>query len=128
MSFFSFLTGSGDAAEKTLDIGGKLLDNAFYTKQEKAETNNKILDWYLKYQLATAGQNVARRVIAFMVVGLWIFLILLGVCVRGLEATHGDDSYSKFIFNVLTEIVGTPFAIIMGFYYIKHIVQGAKNG
>ena len=128
MSFLGFLTGSGDAAEKTLDISGKLLDNAFYTNQEKAETNNKLLDWYLKYQQATAGQNVARRIIAFMVTGLWVFLILLAVAVRGLETSHGADSFSAFILKILTEIVAIPFAGIMAFYYIKHIVQGAKNG
>jgi hypothetical protein len=125
---FGFLTGSGDAAEKTLEIGGSLIDNAFYTDQEKASNNNKMLDWYLKYQQATAGQNVSRRIISFTITMMWAFLVLLAVAARGFETVHGDDSFSGFVFGVLKDNVNTPFEIIIGFYFLTHVVKGIKNG
>ncbi len=127
MSVLTWLFGSSDSANTTVEKAGKMLDDAFYTNQEKATNKNKVLDWYLKYQTATAPQNVARRIIALIVTGLWAFLILLAVLIHFLEPEHGDGAFSEFIFDTLSENVNTPFSIIIGFYFAAHMLRGLKK-
>lgn len=127
MSIFSVLFGGGSAATKTVETATGMMDNAFYTDQEKATNKNKMLDWYLKYQGATAPQNVARRMIALIVTALWATLIIVAVVAHLLETTHGNDSFSQFVFNTLKENVNLPFSIIIGFYFAAHVLRGLKN-
>ena len=132
MSIFSnvigWVVGDSKSAGETVNTATKMLDNAFYTDQEKSADHGKVLDWYLKYQQATSPQNLARRKIAFLIGGLWVFLILLGVTARGIETTHGNDAFSTYIFNTLTEHVSTPFSLVVGFYFLTHLARGMKNG
>jgi len=127
VSVLTWLFGSSKSAETTVTKAGEMLDNAFYTDQEKATNKNKVLDWYLKYQAATAPQNVARRIIALIVTALWAFLVLLAVLVHFIEPAHGDGAFSNFIFKTLSENVNTPFSIIIGFYFAAHILRGLKS-
>lgn len=127
-SLFGWITGGGNSANNALSTTTKMLDNAFYTNQEKAVNNNKMMDWYLKYQEATAPQNVSRRVIALMVTGMWCLLIITAVVARLFETTVTDNSFSNFVFNTLKENINTPFSIIIGFYFAAHILKGLKNG
>ncbi len=127
MSVFTWLFGDSNSANSTVEKAGKMLDDAFYTDQEKANNKNKVLDWYLKYQEATAPQNVARRIIALIVTALWAFLVLLAVTVHFFEPEHVDGIFSDFIFKTLSENVNTPFSIIIGFYFAAHLMRGLKK-
>jgi hypothetical protein len=95
----------------------------FFTKEEKAEANQKLSEWYLKYLGATQPQNLARRLIAMVVVALWALLILLGVLLFRL-----DPGWSAFVFSTLDNIVNAPFLMIMGFYFLTHAVRAYQNG
>jgi len=116
--FFARLFGRPEDATKILDGAINGLDALVFTDEERSRANQKISDWYLKYLAATEGQNLARRFIALMVVGLWVCLVLLGI-----GAYHFSVEYSEFIFAVLTDVVMQPFSIIIAFYFLKHVVQ-----
>lgn len=104
---FGAIFGSEKNTEKIL--AG--IDKSFFTTEEKS-------DFFLKYLAATTPQNLARRFIAFAVVGLWSFLVLLAVI-----AWQWSKEYADYIFNVLHDVVGTPFSIIIGFYFLAHLTR-----
>jgi len=97
---------------------GKIInqvDNAFFTKQEKSE-------YLLKYLSASQPQNLARRIIAVMVVFMWMLLILIAVAVYKF-----DPGFSAFVFSTLDNNVNTPFSIIIGFYFAAHLARAWKG-
>lgn len=123
MPWWNNIFKSKDNVKTIVDGGMSLIDNAFYTKQEKAENKGKMLGWYLEYLKTTNPQNKARRTIAFLVVGLWVLLILVGVTAKGFEQT----GFATYIFDTLNENVNQPFLLIVGFYFAVHLIRGWKK-
>jgi len=109
---------SPDDATKVIDSATKGLDKLFFTKEEKADANAKLSEWYLKYLAATESQNIARRFIAIIVVFLWALLVVFGVAIRWLSYEMSD-----FIFKVLTDVIMQPFSIVIGFYFLTHVLR-----
>ncbi len=122
MGLLAKIFGDKDQLDKLTDGAVNGLDKIFFTKEEKAEANQKLSEWYLKYLNATQPQNVARRMIAFIVVGLWALLVLMGVAVKWI-----NDAYAEYIFTVLGEIVMNPFLVIVGFYFLTHTVRAYQE-
>ena len=125
MGIFSFLTGSSDTAEKVVDGAMAGLDAVFYTDEEKAVASQKILDWKLQYATATQGMSMSRRVITFTISAAWLFLVLLTVGVGLLLG--GDSAEVKFLMAIMTDVVMQPFSIIVGFYFLAHVVSNARK-
>ena len=71
------ILGGGKSADKIVNKGFELFDDVTFTKQEKAENKIKLLDFWLKWQEQTKGQNLARRMIALLLVGLYVVLVLM---------------------------------------------------
>ena len=125
MSFFSFLTGGSKVAEKVVDGVSSGMDMAFYTDEEKSIASQKILDWKLDYAKATASQSISRRIISCVVSALWALLIIVAV-VFGLIL--GKEAASvQFLIEILKDIVNPPFMIILGFYFLAHVVGKGKG-
>lgn len=125
MGWLSFLTGKSETAEAVVDgaIGG--IDAMFYTEEEKARANFKILEWKLEYAKATQGMSISRRVIAFAVTGAWLSLVLL---LAALGILFGEEAAAvKYLFKLLDDIVNDPFMIIIGFYFLAHVVGNARK-
>ena len=122
MGVFDKLFGSDKQLDKLTTGAVSGLDKMFFTKEEKAEASQKLSEWYLRYLEATQPQNIARRVIAFMVVGLWTFLVLFGVM-----AKYFNDAYAVYVFDTLENIVMNPFLMIVGFYFLTHTVRAFKK-
>lgn len=127
---FSFFKGvvtsifsKGDNVDKVVDGAIKGLDATFYTPEEKAVAGQKILDWKLQYAKVTTGQDMARRVIAFGIVGLWIALVLLGCAAK----FFNNNEFANFCLDILKNVVTNPFLLIMGFYYAAHIIRSQKK-
>lgn len=123
MGLLDKLFGSDKQLDKLTTGAVNGLDKIFFTQEEKAEANQKLSEWYLKYLQATQPQNLARRLIAMVVVALWALLILIGVLLFRL-----DPGWSAFVFSTLDNIVNNPFMIIVGFYFLTHAVRAYKNG
>lgn len=125
MGMLSWLTGSSKTAEKVVDGISSGLDMMFFTPEEKSQANQKILDWKLDYAKATAAMSISRRVITCAVTALWVLLVILLV-VFGLLA--GKESVAvEWLFKVMKEIVMQPFSIIVGFYFLAHVVGNARK-
>ena len=125
MCIFSFLTGSSATAEKVVDGAISGLDAAFFTDEEKSVASQKILDWKLQYATATQGMSMSRRVITFAVSAAWLFLVLLTVAI-GLTFGGKSDEVG-FLMKIMTDVVMQPFSIIVGFYFLAHVVSNARK-
>lgn len=114
----------GDDKERDKIVTGAIsgIDKIFFTAEERADANTKVSEWYLKYLEATQPQNLARRLIAIAVTGLWCFMLLLSVAIYPF-----NDEWSRIAFTALDEIVNTPFGIIIGFYFLTHAMRSYKK-
>ena len=103
--------GGGDTTKAVL----RGIDKAWFTDQEKS-------DYMLKYLAATQPQNMARRLIAFIVVFLWAVLVLIAVI-----SQPWMPEWSNKIFYILEDVVNMPFSIIIGFYFAAHLARSWKK-
>ena len=122
MGLFSWLTGGGETAGKVIDTVSNGLDMAFYTDEEKSQHNLKVLDFKIKWMKATSGQDLARRLIAVGVVGLFIVAVAMIII-----SWPFMPEYSKFIFEVMKDLVLVPFSAIIIFYFGGHAVGKLKG-
>ena len=125
-SVVGFFTGGSDSANSMIDGVKKATDMLIFTDEEKAITNQKGMELFIKYQEATLPQNVTRRMIAIVVVMLWATLIFLTVnmaLVGILFEYPVFKAAGDYLFSFLTDVVNMPFGIIIGFYFLKRIVQ-----
>ena len=90
MGIFDIFKSSSKAVDTASDIANKAtdgiiggIDKMFYTEQEKSAAKQKWFDSWLDLQklLSTEGTPTAisRRILAFMIMGVFLFLILFGV-------------------------------------------------
>lgn len=126
--------GSGENTKTVVDGAVHGLDKLFFTAEEKSEASARVAEWYLRYLAATQPQNLARRLIAMVIVVLWALLVVAGVVARAVEVslsvtpTEGEELFSAFVFVVLADVVMNPFLMIMGFYFATHVVRAWQNG
>mgnify|MGYP000035117973 CR=1 FL=1 len=117
---FSWLFGNSTSSDKAVGAISDRLDNAFYTDQEKAAASQKIFDLKIEYAKHTQNQSIARRVIAFIVSGLWGFIVLCAAIGGYFDNTK--DSWAAYLMTLLDSTVNQPFMIILGFYFLAHVV------
>ena len=110
MGFLSKLFGT----EKAIDAGAKLLDNAFYTDQEKAAGHVRLLKAYEPFKLA-------QRFLALLVVPPWA----LGwfVCFV-LSFTDIDLTYPM---EILEGKLGLAALTILGFYFAGGTINSLRK-
>ena len=116
---------TGKNAGKIIDGTKEIIDDAFFTDEEKSDAKAGVLKWLLQYQEATKPQNFARRIIAILIVLLWVLLVLIA-SISGYWET-GEGSYAEYIFMVLSDVVNEPFMIVLGFYFLTHVVRAYKD-
>lgn len=120
---FNWLFGNSEAVEKATDAVISTGDALFFTDEEKSVASQKILDWKIEYAKATQGQSISRRIIAAGVTAMWM---LTGV-VALIAASWGQKEYAEYVMKFLVDVVMQPFSIIVGFYFLAHIVKGVKK-
>lgn len=116
---FGWLFGGSKAADGVVDGIKKGIDALVFTDEEKSQANKTGMELFIKYQEATQPQNLARRLIALLIVGLFVCLVVSGVVCYKL-----DKQYSEFIFMVLVDVVVNPTMLIIGFYFLKRLNIG----
>ena len=109
---FSWLFG--ESGNKALDTISSAADSLVFTDQEKTSL-------FIEFQKATLPQNLARRLIATMIVGLFCFLILLAVIIWQYQ-----KEYAEYIFKVLSDVMVAPVTVIISFYFLKRFSMGGK--
>ena len=122
-NFFKRIFSGPDVVADTVKSISSGIGKMVFTEQEKTEANIKLTELFIRLQEATSGQNLARRFIAFVVVGMWGFLILLAIFLYLCTLTE----QAKFVFDVLKEVILTPYNIVIGFYFFTHFARGARS-
>jgi len=117
------LFGSSKTTEKIVDGVVDGLDALVFTDEERSAANMKVLEFKLKYAATTQGQNVARRIIACGITLMWILVGLMYLALVLL----GKPDMAKAVYDFLKDVVMTPFSIILGFYFLTHLVSRGKT-
>ena len=138
-SFVGRMFGTEKAAASMIDGLKSGLDKLVYTSEEKAEDNAKDISearsMFIGWMKATSGQNLARRILAFLVAGVWA-LFYLTKAVLSLAAIWVEDAIksgklveSSDIMSANADQMNGAMMLILGFYFaaphMKDIVGAA---
>ncbi|PKR56330.1 hypothetical protein [Thalassospira lohafexi] len=123
-SFFGKLFGTDKALGGIVDGVANSLDKLVYTDEEKAEDHAKsvtearrmVVDW----MAATSGQNLARRLIALAITGVWLGMYLLSVMANMIAVfVETDDKLVELsiIARNSANDMGSAVMLILAFYF-----------
>jgi hypothetical protein len=106
-----------DAATAVVKTGTSMLDNAFYTDQEKAENQQKMIGVWLKLQELLANDSgvsaIARRAVAFLVTCTFCGILLFAVAIWKF-----NKEWAQFALDVATKTyLGEAFLAVMIFFF-----------
>ena len=117
---FNWLFGNSGAAEKAVDAVINTGDALWFTDEERSIAAQKILDFKIEYAKVTQNQSISRRIISVAVSVMW-----MGVGIGILTAKAlGADAFAEYAFKFMVDVVMQPFSIIVGFYFLAHVVKG----
>ncbi|MCG7904407.1 MAG: hypothetical protein JAY60_18520 [Candidatus Thiodiazotropha weberae] len=119
MSFWGSVFGMPEVVEKGVDAVVRTGDALVFTDEERNKANLMVLEWTLKFHDASKGSNLARRLLALMVVGVFLFLILL---VAALYAFGADITAAK-LFGLVNNSLSTPVSVIIAFYFTSGMIR-----
>ena len=122
MGILKKLFGTDKSVDLVIDRGTSMLDDIIYTKQEKAAGKLKVLDFILAYAKSTSGQNLARRLLAIMIIGGYLLYALIGIIIFPF-----NPDWSGFIFQFVKELSITV-GIIIVFYFGHGVLRDLSNG
>ncbi len=123
MSIWSKLFSSSDTVRKTIDAVISTGDALFFTDEEKSVANQKKLDWILKYHEASKGSNIARRLLAVMLTGVFLFLVIV---VAGLYVI-GWQTEAEKVYTLVKDTLVTPVGLVMAFYFTVAAISNFRQ-
>lgn len=109
MNIFGKLFGS----EKVVDGVFKGIDSAFFTQDEKAGHFLSLLKAYEPFKIT---QRFLSLVVGMPYVMVWLLAAVL--------IAFGDMETGKILAQWNNDTLGTPFAIILAFYFGGGMVEG----
>lgn len=123
MGFLKRLFSSPDVIEKTVDGIYSGVDKVFFTQEERSEATQKAQEIYQAMWMAAVPSALSRRIIACSVTFVWVILVLLMVAL----GIFDNMASAEFTFEVMKNVVATPFGIIIGFYFLSQVVTNFKK-
>ena len=130
MGWFATLFGTAASAGTAVDLAadsvrgvGRWIDEQKFTEQEKAEQYLKAADMYIEMlktiQSESSIRSVTRRLMAWAVIGTFLFLILYGTV-----WFRYDPDYAEFILTVATKsMLGELTLGVSVFYFGVHLLR-----
>jgi len=122
MGFFDIFktsTKAVDTATGLIDAAKDGIDKLFYTDEEKAEQGAKFYDNWLQMVTLMVDtesiRSITRRYLAVSVIGVWLYLIVLGTATFIFGGASAEKS-AEFVFKVVSSMDWQVIAII-GFYF-----------
>jgi len=126
MNLFKSLFGTTDFIKE----GVKLIDEAFYTDEEKAQDKQKILEMKAQHKLQFLGAYSAykktQRYIALSFTFVFIFIMINGV-LGSLYGVVDMDSVKRALDFANEMWLGQSMAIILSFYFGGGFVESFKG-
>jgi len=106
-----------ETATTVVKTGMSMLDNAFYTDQEKAESSKKMTDVWLKLQELLANDSgvsaIARRAVAFLITCTFCGILLFAVAIWRIS-----KEWAQFALDVATKTyLGEAFLAVCIFFF-----------
>jgi hypothetical protein len=135
-SFIGKMFGTDKAVDNLIDQTGNALDKLFYTKEEKAEAHAQDISearkMVIEWMKNTQGQNIARRLIALIVTGIWAVehIVASTLSVIAVWVTNSENfvKSSQVIAEYADSITGAMM-LVLSFYfaapYAGDIIKGA---
>ena len=123
MALFDRLFSAPQAIDKTIDALVSTGDALFFTDEERSKANLQLLDAKIEFYRATQGSRLARRVIAFILVGTWIAMIVFGLVMR----TLGNIEISDHAYNVASDVLSTPVSLVISFYFATSMIGAVRK-
>lgn len=125
MGMFGRIFGGDKETSKVIDKVSDGLDKLFYTQEEKAEheteARKQAASLFLAWMDKTRGQNLARRVLAFSIVGAWLGMYIFSSILffLGVWWTANSEPLLKSGELIKASAVGlnTEAALIIGYYF-----------
>ncbi|MCX2780413.1 hypothetical protein [Microbulbifer thermotolerans] len=128
MSFWSRLWDTPEVISKGVDAAIKTGDALVFTEEERAEYNQRVRDWLLKWQQATSGQNLARRLIAIAVTTVWLVESIVGLVLTVVAAFHPENSAlskSAAACWAAAQQMSLPAGVVLTFYFAPNKIGEA---
>jgi hypothetical protein len=142
MSFFSRIFAGGKTAETVADTVKEsakstfdLIDNAFFTEEEKSANKSKMLDVYAELIKSTtqenSGTSVARRVLMDKLTNF--VLVSCALCIAleiaGIKyPDSGAHEAAGYIVEYVKKFwIGEAFAGGVAFYFLTHVARAARG-
>ena len=123
--FFGRLFGAPQAVEGIIDGVSEGLDALVYTDEEKARdaaaSRSEARAMVIQWMGATSGQNLARRLIALAITGVWLSMYLLSVLIQMTAiwwTTRADqlDATGELAFKAAADM-NPAVMLILAFYF-----------
>lgn len=108
-----------DTLETVIKKGAEIIDESFFTDQEKADEKRKLLGLLFEFMNKTKYMSRARRVMAFLFVAEYILLINVAVIGMVVGAAWVDT-----LKIAIVDWAQTPVNIVVGFYFFTGILKG----
>lgn len=125
--------GTDKAVSGIINHTANAVDKIWYTDEEKAADQTRDTTEARKLVIAwldsTKGTNVARRVLAFIIVGAWISLFLLGGLMTAACSFIPDPALieqvreSSAILSAMGKAIGEDADMILIFYFGPHLMK-----
>jgi hypothetical protein len=136
MSIWGRIFGADEVIEKTIDTVGRVVDEAFYTKQEQAEkaaeARREGQQFMLTWLEATSPSRLARRVLAFMFTGVFLALMIvatgLSIAAVWLTSVADELNQSAALIDARLHLLENPITWILGFYFAPQLLEQAGKG
>jgi len=124
MGWLSSLFSGSETATKVVDGVLSGTDKLFYTDEEKADFQLEKAKFALKWLEQSSAQNLARRYIAVITVGFFLSYTLL---VTTLILFGILPEVENKLMTILGSYLFPSFSGIMAFYFMTHLLRGAKK-
>ncbi|QFT56609.1 hypothetical protein [Microbulbifer sp. THAF38] len=128
MSLWKRLWDTSDVIEQSVEAVIRTGDALVYTEEEKANFKEKILEWMLKWQQVTAGQNLTRRLLALAITFIWLLesAVALILCIwSAFEPNISSVTRAAEVAFDAASNMGLPVGVILTFYFAPNKISEA---
>lgn len=123
-TFFGQLFGSPNAMSEIVSGAVDGIDKLIYTDEEKSEAaakdRSEARQMVVAWMAATQGQNLARRMIALSITGVWLIQHVIAIGAQGLAVFIKKDEDLMALASFLRESASDMDAavmLILAFYF-----------
>ena len=129
MGFFARIFDSASVLKEGLQIARDAGDALVYTEEEKVKDANEIRQLTVNWMKATQGQNLARRLIALSITGVWLLMYMVSVfcSITAVFINHEKMHEVSVIATSAATEMDSAVMLILAFYFAApHMGELAK--